>query len=88
METTSKQILLAKINDVINRKVRPFLQQDGGDIEVVDFRDDGMVLVKLQGACHGCPSAMQTLSFGVERALKNEIEEVRGVRQVEDVCIG
>ena len=63
--------------------VRPNLQADGGDVELVDVVD-GIVKVRLQGACHGCPMAAMTLQMGVERALKREIPEIKGVENVVD----
>ena len=62
-------------------KIRPFLQQDGGDIELVDVTD-GVVKVKLKGACGCCPMAQMTLKNGVERALKEEIPEIISVESV------
>jgi Fe-S cluster biogenesis protein NfuA len=56
-------------------KIRPFLQQDGGDIELIDVID-GVVKVKLKGACGCCPMSQMTLKNGVERALKEEIPEI------------
>jgi Fe-S cluster biogenesis protein NfuA len=66
------------IEKVISEKIRPFLQADGGDIELLDV-EDGVVRVRLQGACHGCPGAMMTLKAGVERLLKEEYPEVKKV---------
>ena len=63
--------------------IRPNLQADGGDVELVDIVD-GVVRVKLQGACHGCPMAAMTLQMGIERILKKEIPEVKGVESVPD----
>jgi Fe-S cluster biogenesis protein NfuA len=60
-------------------KVRPMLQADGGDVELVDVDQQGVVSVKLKGACGSCPMAMMTLSRGVERMLKEEIAEVTRV---------
>lgn len=60
-------------------KLRPYLQADGGDIELVDITDDLVVKVKLTGACHDCPFRMQTLKGGVEQALVKEIPEISGV---------
>jgi Fe-S cluster biogenesis protein NfuA len=59
--------------------LRPLLQNDGGDIELLDVDDDGTVHVRLQGACVGCPSAQMTLSMGVERNLKAHVPEVTKV---------
>ncbi len=65
-------------------QVRPALQADGGDVELIDVKDDGLVLVKLQGACHGCPMAAMTLQMGIERVLKSQVPEVTGVESVTD----
>lgn len=71
-----------KINKILE-EIRPTLQADGGDIELVDVDEkEGVVKVKLQGACVGCPMSEMTLSGGVERALK---EKVKGVKKVEAV---
>jgi Fe-S cluster biogenesis protein NfuA len=74
-------MLKEKVQEVIN-KVRPNLQADGGDIELVEVTDDGVVKVKLQGACHGCPGAAMTLKMGVERLLKANVPEVKSVENV------
>ena len=66
-----------KIAEAIGR-IRPFLQRDGGDIELVDYVD-GVVKVKLHGACGSCPMSMMTLKMGVEKQLKEEIPEVKEV---------
>lgn len=68
-----------KIEKVIAESIRPGLQMDGGDIEVVDVDSDGIVKVRLKGACGGCPMSQMTLSMNVERKLKEEIPEVKGV---------
>lgn len=60
-------------------KIRPNLQADGGDVELVDVSDDGVVKVKLTGACHGCPMAQMTLKNGIERLLKQEIPAIKSV---------
>jgi Fe-S cluster biogenesis protein NfuA len=71
----------AKVQEVIEQ-IRPNLQADGGDIDLVDVTADGIVKVKLRGACHGCPGAAMTLKMGVERLLKSKIPEVKGVENV------
>ena len=63
-------------------KVRPFLQRDGGDVELVEVTDDGIVRVRLKGACAGCPGATMTLKNAIEDTLKQEIPEVKSVEQV------
>lgn len=63
-------------------KIRPMLQHDGGDIELIDVLEDGTVKVKLQGACAGCPGAAMTLKNGVEAILKKEVAGVKEVVRV------
>jgi len=67
-----------KVQKVID-KIRPNLQADGGDVQLIDVSEDGIVKVKLVGACHGCPMAQMTLKNGIERFLKKEIPEIREV---------
>ncbi len=62
--------------------VRPALQRDGGDVELVEVTDDGVVKVRLTGACHGCPMAQMTLQMGIERVLKEAVPEVKTVQAV------
>ncbi len=59
-------------------KIRPMLQRDGGDIQLIDVTD-GIVKVKLQGACGSCPMSAMTLKMGVEKQLKQEVPEVKEV---------
>ncbi|MTI83667.1 MAG: NifU family protein [Firmicutes bacterium] len=73
--------MLEKVNEVME-KVRPALQRDGGDVEVVEVTDDGVVRVKLTGACGSCPMSTMTLKQGIERVLKENIPEVKEVVQV------
>ena len=63
-------------------KIRPSLRADGGDVELVEVTDDGIVKVKLTGACRGCPMSQITLKLGIERALKKDIPEVKEVQSV------
>ena len=72
-----------RVEQVIT-KIRPMLQRDGGDIELVDVTD-GVVKVKLTGACGSCPMSMMTLKMGVENALKKEIPEVKEVILTQNV---
>ncbi len=71
-----------KVEAIIN-EIRPMLQADGGDIELVDV-EDGVVKVRLRGACAGCPGAQTTLKVAVERRLKDQIPEVLRVEPVTD----
>ncbi len=66
-----------KVQEVID-KIRPMLQADGGDVELVDV-EDGVVKVRLKGACAGCPMSQMTLKNGIEKFLKKEIPEVKSV---------
>jgi Fe-S cluster biogenesis protein NfuA len=64
-----------KVEDVLN-KIKPSLQADGGDVELVEVGEDGVIKVKLTGACGSCPMSQMTLKMGIERILKKEIPEV------------
>lgn len=63
-------------------EIRPNLQMDGGDVELVEVSKDGIVKVKLTGACGGCPMSMLTLKMAIEKRLKDAIPEVKAVEQV------
>ncbi len=64
------------------QKVRPSLQADGGDVQLVDVDEDGLVKVKLMGACGGCPMSQMTLKMGIEKILKQNVPEVTSVESV------
>ncbi len=64
------------------KKVRPFLQADGGDVKLVEVTKDGIVRVKLLFACAGCPMATMTFKNGIERVIKEEVPEVKLVEMV------
>ncbi|MBY7143981.1 NifU family protein [Virgibacillus sp. NKC19-16] len=70
-----------QVQEVIT-KLRPFLLRDGGDVELVDVDDDGIVLIRLMGACGNCPSSTITLKAGIERALMSEVPGVKEIEQV------
>jgi Fe-S cluster biogenesis protein NfuA len=70
-----------RVQEVLE-KVRPFLQRDGGDVELVDVEEDGTVKVRLTGACGSCPMSTMTLKMGIEKTLKEHIPEVKEVVQV------
>jgi Fe-S cluster biogenesis protein NfuA len=63
-------------------EVRPMLRKDGGDVELVGVNSDGVVLVKLRGACSGCPSAGMTLKNGIERAIREKVPGVKSVQSI------
>ena len=67
-----------KVQEAINQ-IRPGLQADGGDVELVDVSDDGVVKVRLVGACSGCAMAQMTLKMGIEKFLKEKVPEVKEV---------
>ena len=69
-----------KVEEILNQ-IRPSLQADGGDVELVDVKD-GVVKRRLKGACAGCPMSQMTLAFGIERALKDKIPEITKVEPV------
>jgi Fe-S cluster biogenesis protein NfuA len=66
-----------KVEKVLN-EIRPMLQRDGGDVELVSV-EDGVVKVRLQGACAGCPMSQMTLRNGIEKVLKEKVPEVKAV---------
>lgn len=68
----------AKVEEVL-QLIRPALQADGGDVELIDVSEDGVVSVRLKGACGSCPMSTMTLKMGIERTLK---EKVPGVKEV------
>lgn len=73
--------LIAKIREIIEKEVRPSLQDDGGDIEFVDF-EDNIVKVKLYGACAHCPSSLMHMHGDVEELLKEKVPEIEGLELV------
>ncbi|MBL4699145.1 MAG: NifU family protein [Phycisphaerales bacterium] len=80
-ETT--QTLFERVAFVIDR-IRPAVQEDGGDIELVEVTTAGVVKIKMHGACVGCPSSDMTLRIGIERNLKDRIPEVTAVEAISE----
>ena len=78
----NKEVLVGKINDAIDQ-LRPFLHADGGDMELVDITDDGVVLVRLLGACKDCTMSVMTLKAGLEEAIKKVAPEITSVQAIE-----
>ncbi|MBU0473451.1 MAG: NifU family protein [Bacteroidetes bacterium] len=76
------EILKEKVEKAL-QNVRPYLVADGGDVELVSINDDGIVEVRLTGACVGCPMSLMTLRAGIERALMRDIPEIKRVEAVE-----
>ena len=71
-------------NQILNaiNQIRPNLQADGGDVELVDVSEEGVVKVRLTGACRGCPMSQMTLKMGIEKFLKKEVPAVKEVVSV------
>jgi len=67
-----------KVEAALN-KIRPSLQADGGDVELIEVTSDGVVKVRLIGACRGCPLSQMTLKAGIEKVIKQEVPEVKEV---------
>jgi Fe-S cluster biogenesis protein NfuA len=81
METNTQNAqMYDEVLEVLD-KLRPFLQRDGGDVELVDV-EEGIVKLRLMGACGSCPSSTITLKAGIERALVEEVEGIQEVVQV------
>lgn len=74
--------LFEQVQSVIER-IRPAVQSDGGDVELVELTDQGVARIRLHGACIGCPSSSMTLHMGIERNLRERIPQVTGVEQVD-----
>lgn len=74
-------MLRERVEEALN-KVRPSLQADGGDVELVDVGEDGVVKVRLQGTCAGCPMSQMTLKMGIEKILKQNVPEVKSVESL------
>ena len=66
-------------------EIRPHLQADGGDVELVDVTEDNVVRVRLLGACVGCPMRQMTLTHGITQFLKKKVPQIKNVEAVEDV---
>lgn len=64
-----------RVESALNR-IRPAVQMDGGDVQLVDVSEDGVVTVQMMGACGGCPMSMLTLKAGIERIIKSQVPEV------------
>ncbi|OIP68337.1 hypothetical protein AUK42_06400 [Candidatus Atribacteria bacterium CG2_30_33_13] len=79
--TKEKDTLKERVESAL-KKIRPFLQAEGGNVELVEVTPDRIVKVKLKGACFGCPMSQMTLKMGIGRMLKQEVPEVKDVVEV------
>ena len=77
-----KESILRKVKNVLEQ-IRPYLQQDGGDVNFVELTDDMVVMVQLTGACRSCPYSTMTLKNGIETVMKKAIPEIKAVEQAE-----
>ncbi|MFZ5586863.1 MAG: NifU family protein [Thermodesulfobacteriota bacterium] len=71
-----------KVQEALD-KIRPALNRDGGDVELVEVGADGVVKVRLKGACGGCPMSQMTLKMGIEKVVKQAVPEVKSVESVQ-----
>lgn len=78
---SSTPTLHQRVMAVLNR-IRPAIQDDGGDLELVEITKEGVLRIRLLGACVGCPSSHMTLHMGIERCVKEKIPEITAVEQV------
>ncbi len=76
-----REELIKKINNIL-AQIRPYLEADGGGVDFVDFTDDGVLLVKLTGACGDCPHSTQTLKNGIEKTMKSVLPMIKAVEKV------
>ena len=74
-------MLKTNVENALN-KIRPSLQADGGDVELVDINEEGIVKIRLQGECVGCPMSTLTLKMGIEKVLKQNVPEIVRVESV------
>jgi len=82
MDNKELQDIKLKIEEALN-KIRPYLNEDGGDVELVHVDEDKNVQVRLLGACNNCPMSIQTLKFGVEQTIKRFVPEVKEVTEID-----
>jgi Fe-S cluster biogenesis protein NfuA len=81
MSSEQHQVLVKKVQNVLDQ-IRPYLQQDGGDIEFIELTSENVVNVELHGACGSCPYSVITLKNGVETAIKRAIPEIKSVEAI------
>ena len=78
-----KELIEKRVKNILEQ-VRPYLQQDGGDVNFVELTDNMVVMVELTGACGSCPYSTMTLKNGIESVMKKSIPEIKSVEQVKD----
>ena len=77
-----RELLEKRVKNILEQ-VRPYLQQDGGDVNFIELTDDNTVIVELTGACGNCPHSKMTLKNGIESVMKKVIPEIKSVEQAE-----
>lgn len=82
----SKTEILNQIDTALD-DVRPHLKVDGGDVEVVDYTDDKMVIIKWLGTCQSCNMSTMTLKAGLEQAIRSKMPEIKGVRAINGITV-
>ncbi|MGP1514881.1 MAG: NifU family protein [Bacteroidales bacterium] len=85
MTTQERKVLEEQVKDAIEQ-IRPYLQQDGGDIAFVSLTEDKVVNVELQGHCGSCPYAMMTLKQNVELAIQDALPEIKAVENIHPIA--
>lgn len=80
--TSAPEDVIERVEMIIDR-IRPSVQADGGDVELVSVTTDGVVKIRLHGACVGCPSSLMTLKMGIERNLRDYVPEVKTVEAID-----
>lgn len=86
MSTSEKQKLISRIDRALN-EVRPHLEVDGGNVEVVDVTEDHIVKIKWLGTCEGCSMSAMTMRAGIEQAIRGQLPEIVGVEAVNGLSV-
>lgn len=81
MSVTVTENLVSRVESALD-SIRPYLRKDGGDIELVEINDEGMVRVKLVGACESCPMSFMTMKAGVEESIRSAVPEVTRIEAI------
>lgn len=82
----SKAEILAKIDSALD-DVRPHLKVDGGNVEVIDYTDDQIVVIKWLGTCQSCNMSTMTMKAGLEQAIRSKLPEIKGVRAINGITV-
>jgi Fe-S cluster biogenesis protein NfuA len=80
-DSSHKDRLYAEVKAALD-KIRPYLEEDGGDVQIVEINDQNVVMIELLGACGTCPMSSMTMKAGVEEAIKREVPEIKSVEAI------